>query len=152
MSYPNRSKRSNYNRPYPSKSSYGSRLGKGSNKQFKSRIDANLDNNKMNTQKINPKNLHNYHAETKDQYAWIELEFEVEDANGDKYAKDFVVENTPEGLALICPDCGEIIQSNGTGEYACANGHLAYTITNPEIDSDINDSFRNAVEASEASE
>lgn len=96
--------------------------------------------------------LFHYSPETADKYASIQLEFEVEDTNGDKYAKDFVVLNTPEGLAIICPDCGEYMQTNSSGEYACANGHLAYNITNPEVDSDISSAFQDAVQANEKDE
>lgn len=96
---------------------------------------------------------YNYHEETEDLYAYIEVEFTVVDANGDEYARDFTVMNTSEGLAILCPDCGEHLVSNADGEYGCAKGHLLYRIENhEEPERMINDAFRDAVEQAEKEE
>jgi hypothetical protein len=60
------------------------------------------------------------------------IKLKVEDARGDKYQLNFDVENTDDGLALICPWCGERL--NPYTETACANGHIAYTIIDEEAE------------------
>lgn len=95
------------------------------------------------------KNLYHYQPETQDGYATIEIEFKVVDANGDEYSRDFTIINTPDGLTIICPDCGEYLQSIND-EYGCAQGHLSYRIeSHEEPDRTINDAFREAIEAYE---
>lgn len=56
----------------------------------------------------------------------------VIDANDDKYNLDFEVENSQEGLSLICPWCGSRL--NPYNGEACANGHLAYTINDEDVE------------------
>jgi hypothetical protein len=93
-------------------------------------------------------NLYHYQPETNDMYATIQIEMLVVDDNGDEYTRDFTVINTPEGLAIVCPDCGEYLQINEDCEYECAQGHLAYRIENhEEPDNTINDCFAEAVKA-----
>jgi uncharacterized Zn finger protein (UPF0148 family) len=59
--------------------------------------------------------------------------------------------NTPDGLTIICPDCGEPLQSNTDGEFGCAKGHLYYRIeSHEEPEYAVNSAFRDALEAYEA--
>jgi hypothetical protein len=63
------------------------------------------------------------------------VKLEVEDANRDKYNLEFEV--TPMG-DVVCPLCGAEIPADG----ACAQGHIAYTITDPDATEKVNDSLR----------
>lgn len=78
---------------------------------------------------------------TCDTYLSKEVELMVIDAWGDKYARNFLAMATEEGLVLVCPDCGEWLNVDAD-PIACANGHLAYTVIDPEATVVVNNLFR----------
>lgn len=64
------------------------------------------------------------------------LTLQVQDANHDVYNLNFEAKVTKNKVELKCPWCGEQLRKtvpNGES-FACANGHMAYTVSDSEFD------------------
>lgn len=60
----------------------------------------------------------------------------VEDANNDKYNLNFNINKTENKLEITCPLCDTTMRKtkpNGLN-FACANGHIAFTTLDSEED------------------